>query len=97
MITISSGSNNGQSQMENLTYHNQLLLRGTINNGKQFELIKNLILTGLCTTESVDLFMGLYSSREYTENENKHFLDLIEVNVLNDKTKSDLNKILNKS
>lgn len=74
--------------MENLTYHNQLLVKKTIAKNNQLSILENLIKMGLSTQESRDLFVVLYSSMEHNEKNKIALVNMLNSHILNNDTRS---------
>lgn len=82
-------------QMENLTYHNQLLVKKTIDKGNQLEVLESLLKMGLTTAESENLFQSLLSSMKMTVNQRLNLLVLTHEWILNETIKVKVVNLLN--
>jgi len=83
-------------KIEDLPYHNQLLVHRTIKNNEQMTVASDLIKTGICSPGALDLFTAIYSTFQPTEEEKSKLLQLIDKYILYESTKKTVIDLIEK-
>ena len=77
-----------------LTYHNQLMIRKAMTGNNQMALMEELIKMGLLTQESIILIKTLYKSFQPTEEQKQYLTRIINQYILRDTTKKTIVEML---